>query len=66
MMISIRIYLKKIFWPDIGVEASSHALAILEYVPQGDYLRGACGLILGVALISDQNPNFEMAYSNSN
>jgi hypothetical protein len=47
-----RSYLKKVFSPDIGVEASSQVLAILEY---------GCGLILDLALISNENPNFEMA-----
>jgi hypothetical protein len=45
---------KKAFSPDIGVMPSSQILDILEY---------ACGLILGQALISNENPNFEMAYS---
>jgi hypothetical protein len=40
--------------PDIGVEPSAQVLDILEY---------ACGLILGLALISTENPNFEMASS---
>jgi hypothetical protein len=48
-------HLKKVFSPDIGVEASSQILAIPEY---------ACGLILSFALISNENPNFEMG-SNS-
>jgi len=48
----IRNYLKKVFSPDIGVVSSSQVLDILEY---------ACGLILGHALISNENPNFEMA-----
>jgi len=38
----------------IGVEPSYQVLDILEY---------ACGLILGLALISTENPNFEMASS---
>ena len=46
-----RSHLKKVFSSDIGVEASSQVLDILEY---------ACGLILGLALISTENPNFEM------
>ena len=44
-------YLKKAFSTDIGVEASFQVLAIREYV---------CGLNLGLALISIENPNFEM------
>ena len=48
----MRSHLKKVFSPDIGVEASSQVLDILEY---------ACGLILGSALISNKNPNFEIA-----
>jgi hypothetical protein len=51
-----RSYLKKVFSPDIGVEPSSQVLDILEY---------ACGLILGLVLISNENPNFEIA-SNEN
>jgi hypothetical protein len=45
-------HLKKVFSSDIGVEASSQVLDILEYT---------CGLILGPALISTENPNFEIA-----
>ncbi len=45
-------HLKKVFSPDIGVEPSSQVLDILEY---------ACGLILGLVLISTENPNFEVA-----
>ena len=48
----MRSHLKKVFSFDIGVETSSQVLDILEY---------ACGLILGPALISTENPNFEMA-----
>jgi hypothetical protein len=47
-----RSYLKKVFSPGIGVESLSQDLDILEY---------ACGLILGLALISNENPNFEIA-----
>jgi len=47
-----RSHLKKAFSSDIGVEPSSQVLDILEY---------ACGLILGLALISTENPSFEMA-----
>ncbi len=47
-----RSHLKKVFLSDIGVEPSSQVLDILEY---------ACGLILALALISNKNPNFEMA-----
>jgi hypothetical protein len=47
-------YLKKGFSPDSGVFASSQVLDIFEY---------ACGFILGLALISNENPNFEMASS---
>ena len=46
-----RRHLKKVFSPDIGVEPLSQVLDILEY---------ACGLILGLALISTENPNFEI------
>ena len=46
-------HFKKVFSPDIGVEALSQVLAILAY---------ACGLILGFALISNENPNFEMGF----
>ena len=48
----IRSYLKKVFSPGIGVESLSQVLYILEY---------ACGLILGFALISNENPNIEIA-----
>jgi hypothetical protein len=44
--------LKKVFSPDIGVDASLQVLDIHEYV---------CGLNLGLALISNENPNFEIA-----
>ena len=44
--------LKKVFSSELGVEPSSQVLDILEY---------ACGLRLGLALISDKNPNFEIA-----
>jgi hypothetical protein len=47
-----RSHLKKVFSLDIGVEPSNQVLDILEY---------ACGLILGLALISTENPNFEIA-----
>ena len=44
-------YLKKVFWPNLGVESSFQVLDILEY---------ACGLKLGLALILNQNPFFEI------
>jgi hypothetical protein len=50
-MTLIRSHLKKVFLSDICVEPSSQVLDILEYV---------CGLNLGLALISNKNPNFEM------
>ena len=53
-MRNCRSHLKKVFSPELGVEPSSQVLDILEY---------ACGLRLGLALISDENPNFEIAYS---
>jgi hypothetical protein len=49
-----RSHLKKVFSPDIGVEPSPQVLDIIEY---------ACGLSIGFALISNENPNFEMASS---
>jgi len=49
-----RSHLKKVFSPDIGVEPSYQVLDILEY---------AWWLILGLALISTENPNFEIAFS---
>jgi hypothetical protein len=49
-----RSHLKKVFSPDIGVEASAQILDIPVY---------ACGLSLCRALISTKNPNFEMASS---
>ena len=52
----IRTHLKKVFSPELGVEPSSQVLDILEY---------ASGLRLGHALISDENPNFEIG-SNKN
>jgi hypothetical protein len=57
----LRSYLKKVFSPDIGVETSFQVLDILQYVPQGYFLRGAYRVRFGVALISNENPNFEMA-----
>ncbi len=54
MLISIRSYLKNVFWPNLGVGPSLQVLEILEYV---------CGLKLGPALILNQNPIFEMASS---
>ena len=50
----IRSHLKIVFSPELGVEPSSQVLDILEY---------ACGLRLGLALISGKNPNFEIASS---
>ena len=47
-----RSHLKKVFSSDIGVEPSYQVLDIFEY---------ACGLILGLALISTENSNFEIA-----
>jgi hypothetical protein len=47
-----RSHFKKVFSSDIGVEPSYQVLDMLEY---------ACGLILGLALIPTENPNFEMA-----
>jgi hypothetical protein len=49
-----RSHLNKVFSPDIGVEPSTQVLDILKY---------ACGLTLGFALISTENPNFELLYS---
>jgi hypothetical protein len=40
---------KKVFSSDICVEPSSQVLDILEYT---------CGLMFGLALISNENPNF--------
>jgi len=50
---SFRRYLKKVFSPDCCVAPSSQILDILEY---------ACGLTLGRALNSNENPNFEMGF----
>ena len=50
----MRSHLQKVFSSDIGVESSYQVLDILEY---------ACGLTLGLALISNENPDFEMASS---
>jgi hypothetical protein len=50
-----RSHLKKVFSPDIGGEPSYQVLDMLKY---------ACGLILGLALISTENPNFEIASNN--
>jgi hypothetical protein len=50
----IRSYLKIVFSSDIGVEPSYQVLDILEY---------ACGLSLGLALVSTENPNFDKSYS---
>jgi hypothetical protein len=47
-----RSYLKKVFSPDIGVDASFQIIAIREY---------ACGLKPGLALMSNEKPDFEMA-----
>jgi hypothetical protein len=44
--------LRKVFSPAIGVGPSSQVLDKLAY---------ACGLILGRALIANENPDFEMA-----
>ena len=51
-MTDARSRLKKVFSPDIGVDPSPQVLDILKY---------ACGLSLGFALISYENPNFEIA-----
>jgi len=50
-----RSHLKKVFSLDIGVDASIQILDIREY---------ACGLNLSLALISSENPNFEIASIN--
>ena len=50
-------HLKKAFSSDIGVEPSSQVFDMLEYV---------CGFILGIALISSENPNFEIAPNKKN
>jgi len=50
----MRSYLKKAFWPKLGVEPSRQVLDILEY---------ACGLKLGLALTLNQNLFFEMTSS---
>jgi hypothetical protein len=47
-----RSHLKKVFSPDIGVKPSPQVLNILKY---------ACGLSLGLALISNENPKLEIA-----
>jgi len=55
-----RSYLKKVFWPNLGVGPSLQVLDILEYA----CYRSDCyavGLKLGPALILNQNPFFEMA-----
>ena len=59
--ILVRSYCKKVFSTDTGVEPSSQVLDILAYLPQGHFLRGACGSVLGLALPSSENPNSEMA-----
>jgi hypothetical protein len=51
-MVHFRSHLKNVFSSDISVEPSSQDLDILEY---------AFGLILGLALISNKNPIFEIA-----
>jgi hypothetical protein len=60
-------YLKKVFSPAIGVEPSSQILAILAYAcghpplknkSDGKSRSAGC---LGLALISSENLNFEMA-----
>jgi hypothetical protein len=47
--------LKKVFSPELGVAPSPQLFEIPEY---------ACGLRLGRALISSENPIFEMASGN--
>ena len=54
-MTLIRRPLNKVFLSDICVEPSYQVLDILEY---------ACGLFLGLALISNKNPNSEMPSRN--
>jgi hypothetical protein len=51
-MVHFRSHLKNVFSSDISVESSSQVLDILEYVS---------GLTLGLALISNKNPIFEIA-----
>jgi hypothetical protein len=48
----------------IGVEAAHQVLEILKYSPQGHFLRGACGLMLGFALIWNKNLFFEIGSKN--
>ena len=45
-------YLKKVFWPNLGVGAGFQILEIRQYV---------CGLEPDPAYILDQNPFFEIA-----
>ena len=56
MIVRGRSHLKNVFSAELGLEPSSQVLDILKY---------ACGLRLGIALISGKNPNFEIASSNS-
>jgi len=49
----VKSLLKKVFSPDIGVETSFHILDIRMY---------ACGVPLCFALISNENPIFEVAF----
>jgi hypothetical protein len=49
--------------PHIGVEAAHQVLEMLKYSPQGHFLRGACGLMLGFALIWNKNLFFEIGSS---
>jgi hypothetical protein len=46
-----RTYLKKVFWPNLGVGAGFQILDILQY---------ACGFKPGPAYTLDQNPFFEI------
>jgi hypothetical protein len=51
-VMNTRSHLKKVFSANPGVATSDQVFEILMHV---------CGLMLGLALISSENPNFEMA-----
>jgi hypothetical protein len=54
-----RTYLKKVFWPHLGVGAFFQVLDNQQVALQEHFLRGACGLKISAALTWNQNPNFE-------
>ncbi len=60
--LSVRSYLKKVFWPNLGVGRLYQILEIRDvFTTQGIGFAGTSGLIFASALTLNQNPFFEIA-----